>query len=71
METCANNYIVRIYRINRKNSGNLVGLVEEVGVKEKKPFTNFQELWDILSHPKRASVKEKKKRKSLERQKEE
>jgi len=61
METRVNNYIVRIYRLNRKNSGNLVGLVEEIGVKEKKPFTSLHELWDILSHPKRTPVTKKKK----------
>jgi hypothetical protein len=27
----------------------LVGVVEEVGVKVKKEFTNLDELWEILS----------------------
>jgi hypothetical protein len=27
----------------------LVGVVEEVGVKEKKAFANLYELWDILN----------------------
>lgn len=61
MRTCSNNYILRIYRLSRKRPHSLVGVLEEVGVKEKKAFSNMQELWEILSHPK-ASVMEKKRR---------
>ncbi len=50
MPKLANNYILRIYRLSRKKPHSLVGLVEQVGVKEKKAFTNVQELWEILSH---------------------
>jgi len=60
MRTSMNNYILRIYRLDRKKPHSLVGLVEEVGVKEKKAFTNLQDLWDILSHPKVDSVERKK-----------
>jgi len=42
------NYIVRIYRLDKKNPRHLVGVVEEVGVKGKKAFANYDELWDIL-----------------------
>jgi hypothetical protein len=28
-----------------------VGVVEEVGAKGKKAFTNYDELWEILSSP--------------------
>ncbi len=56
MQTCLNNYIVRIYRLDRKDHRQLVGLVEEVGGKEKRPFTNLHELWEILSHPERTSA---------------
>ncbi len=52
MRTSMNNYILRVYRLSRKKPHSLVGLVEQVGVKEKKAFTNVQELWEILSHPK-------------------
>ena len=52
MVNSMNNYILRVYRLNRKEPNNLVGLLEEVGVKEKRAFTNLQEIWDILSHPK-------------------
>ena len=59
MQTCVNNYILRIYRIDRKDPQHLMGLVEEVGGKEKKPFTNVRELLDILSHPKRTPAADK------------
>ena len=46
-------YIVRIYRHEKKKPHNLVGIVEEVdpkrGRKEKKAFTNFDELREILN----------------------
>ena len=41
-------YIVRIYRLNKNRPGRLVGVVEEVGTRFKKAFTNYDELWDIL-----------------------
>jgi len=44
-------YIVRIYRFEKDNPKSLVGVVEEVGVKGKKAFTNYDELWDILNSP--------------------
>jgi hypothetical protein len=42
-------YIVRIYRFDKKNPRHLVGVVEEIGIKGKKAFTNYDELWEILS----------------------
>ena len=42
-------YIVRIYRFDKKNPRHLVGVVEEIGTKGKKAFTNYDELWEILS----------------------
>ena len=42
------NYVVRIYRFDKNNPRHLVGVVEEVGVKGKKAFTNYDELWEIL-----------------------
>jgi len=58
------NYIVRIYRFDRKNPRRIVGFVEEVGGKGKKAFTNYDELWDILSGSK--SIKEQGKKKRIE-----
>ena len=43
------NYIVRICRKEKDNPGCFVGVVEEVGVDEKKAFTNYDELWRILN----------------------
>lgn len=42
-------YLVRIYRKAENNPHLLVGIAEEVGVNEKKTFSNLYELWDILN----------------------
>jgi hypothetical protein len=42
-------YIIHIYRFKKNNPRALVGLVEEIGTKEKKAFTNYDEFWEILS----------------------
>lgn len=42
-------YIVRIYREDKNNPRSFVGIVEEVGVEERKAFTNLDELWNILN----------------------
>ena len=42
-------YVVRVYRKAENNPRMLIGVVEEVGVKEKKAFANLYELWDILN----------------------
>ena len=44
-----NSYLVRIYRKAENNPRMLVGVVEEVGMKEKRAFSNVHELWDILN----------------------
>ena len=61
------NYIVRIYRLDKKNPRHLVGVVEEVGVKGKKAFTNYDELWDILLSSKSVRQKENQKRKEVKK----
>jgi len=50
-------YLVRIYRKANDNPRLLVGVVEEVGVHEKKAFSNLYELWDTLNHPLRQRAK--------------
>jgi len=45
------NYIIRIYRFEKDKPQSLVGLVEEVGIKGKKAFNTYDELWDILNTP--------------------
>jgi hypothetical protein len=37
-----------VYRYERNNPRSIIGIVEEVGSKGKKAFTNLNELWDIL-----------------------
>ena len=59
------NYIVRIYRLDKKNPRHLVGVVEEVGVKGKKAFTNYDELWDIIISSKSMTHDQKKVRKEV------
>jgi hypothetical protein len=59
------NYVVRIYRFEKNNPRHLVGVVEEVGIKGKKAFTNYDELWDILIASKSISQKQKQKRKEV------
>jgi hypothetical protein len=42
------NYIIRIYRRDKNDPRLIVGIVEKVGTKEKKGFTSFDELREIL-----------------------
>ena len=42
-------YLVRIYRKAEDNPRMLIGVVEEVGKKEKKAFNSLNELWEILN----------------------
>ena len=42
------NYIIRIYRRDKADPRLMVGTVEEIGKKEKKGFTSFDELREIL-----------------------
>jgi hypothetical protein len=41
-------YIVRIYRFKKDKPRGLMGVIEQVGVKGRKAFTNCDELWEIL-----------------------
>jgi hypothetical protein len=42
-------YIVRLYRFKKNRPRSLMGVVEEVGVKGRKAFSHYDELWDILN----------------------
>jgi hypothetical protein len=53
-------YIVRIYRFDKKKPHYLVGVVEEVGVTGKRAFANYDELWEILISSKSITLKQKK-----------
>jgi hypothetical protein len=52
-------YIIHIYRFRKDNPRSLVGVVEEVGAKGRKAFTNYDELWDILNSSKSIMQKRK------------
>jgi hypothetical protein len=49
MKTVLASYVVRVYRFGKNQPHNLVGVVEEAGIKGKKAFTNLTELWAIIS----------------------
>jgi hypothetical protein len=49
----SSNYIIRVYRFEKNKPHRFVGVVEEVGVKGKKAFNTYDELWEILSRTKR------------------
>ena len=66
-ESFSANYVVRIYRFKRDKPRNLIGVVEEVGVKGKKAFTNYDELWDILISSKNVRQKQNQKRKEVKK----
>jgi len=42
-------YIVRMYRFKKNRPRSLMGVVEEVGIKGRKAFSHYDELWDILN----------------------
>ena len=44
-------YIIRVYRLQKDNPRNLVGMVESVrdNRREKMAFTNVDDLWEILN----------------------
>jgi hypothetical protein len=47
-------YIVRVYRDGINDPRKLVGIVEEIGIKRNRAFTNLDELWDIFNGKARA-----------------
>jgi hypothetical protein len=53
-------YVLRIYRREKNDPRILVGVVEEVGIKERKVFSNLDELWEILNSSKAQTGKSKK-----------
>ncbi len=41
-------YVVHIYRVSKQHPRAILGVVEEVGVRGRKAFTTYDELWEIL-----------------------
>jgi len=42
-------YILRLYQFRKNRPRSLMGVVEEVGVKGRRAFNHYDELWDILN----------------------
>jgi predicted transcriptional regulator YdeE len=66
MEGPVDSYVVRVYRQEKDNPRKLVGVVEEVGVKGKRAFTNIDDLWVILNQDADEEKKRKLKDKKVE-----
>lgn len=41
-------YLIRIYRREENNAKSIVGIIEEIGTKEKHSFKNLSELGKII-----------------------
>jgi hypothetical protein len=50
-------YIVRIYRLDRKNPKKVAGVVEGIGEEGRKGFLGPDSLWKILTAPRRESLR--------------
>ena len=49
-------YIISIYRLRKNKPRVILGVVEQVGVKGRKAFTDCNELWEILSSSKKIGL---------------
>ncbi|MBI3755362.1 MAG: PilZ domain-containing protein [Deltaproteobacteria bacterium] len=58
MDICRDNYIVRVYRRNKDNLYNIVGIVEDVEHETNKAFHNAEELAVIIAGEGKKDVKE-------------
>lgn len=63
-EDLMNTYIVRVYQKGNCIHNRLLGIVEKVGAAEKKAFTDFEELREILNPQKDQEDKRAKKKKA-------
>lgn len=52
-------YIVRIYRLKKGKPRGILGVVEQVGVKGRRAFTDCDELWEILTSSKSVRTHQK------------
>ena len=48
-KTEVDNYIIRVYRRESENPEQIIGIVEIVSTAEARPFTDLDELRDILT----------------------
>ncbi len=69
MKTILAGYVVRVYRFEKNQPHNLVGVVEEAGIKGKKAFTSLSELWGIISSSRAVRNDRKTERKEISNRK--
>ena len=62
-------YIVRIYRSKKGKPRGIVGVVEQIGVKGRKAFTDYDELWEILNSAKKIRLINKERKLNFIKQK--
>jgi len=62
-------YIVRIYRSKKGKPRGIVGVVEQIGVKGRKAFTDCDELWEIIGSSKKIRLRNKERKHNFIRQK--
>ncbi|OGQ07910.1 MAG: hypothetical protein A2026_22200 [Deltaproteobacteria bacterium RBG_19FT_COMBO_46_12] len=62
-------YIVRIYRSKKGKPRGIVGVIEQIGVKGRKAFTDCDELWETLSSSKKIRLINKEKKTNFIKQK--
>ena len=65
-------FILRLYRFRKNRPRGPMGVVEEVGVKGRRAFNHYDELWDILNASKSVkSYRETRTRKKISSRSEE
>ena len=62
-------YIVRIYRSKKGKPRGIVGVVEQIGVKGRKAFSDYDELWEILNSAKKIRLINKQRKLNFIKQK--
>ncbi len=50
-------YLIRIYRRDKENPEDIVGIIEEIGTEEQHSFKNLSELNSIITKQKRRKRK--------------
>jgi hypothetical protein len=55
-------YLTRIYRRNKDNPDDIVGIVEDIDTGRKQPFKNLSELNKIIAGPAKKTRKQKHKK---------
>ena len=62
-------YIVRIYGSKKGKPRGILGVVEQIGVKGRKAFTDYDGLWEILNSAKKIRLINKERKLNFNKQK--